>query len=107
MENVIPVIADANQPGSYYHMMQAVDIVFQDIAQRNQVEIFIKNCNLFLQKDGIAMIALKSRSVDTTMKPSKIFADVKRQLEQNFKILSYCNLSPIQKDHAFFVCSKK
>jgi len=41
-----------------------------------------------------------------TEKPTKIFADVKRQLEENFRILDYRNLEPMQKDHAFFVCRK-
>ena len=107
MKNVLPIIADANQPNSYYHLLRAVDVVYQDIAQRNQVEILIKNCSLFLKQQGIAMIALKSRSIDAIQKPSIIFADVKRQLEEYFRILSYCNLAPMQKDHAFFVCRKK
>ena len=107
MDNVLPIIADANQPGSYYHLLQAVDVVFQDIAQRNQVEILVKNCNLFLERNGIAMIAVKSRSIDSTRKPSKIFAEVKKELEKNFRIISYLNLAPFQKDHAFFVCRKK
>ncbi|MBI2663777.1 fibrillarin-like rRNA/tRNA 2'-O-methyltransferase [Candidatus Woesearchaeota archaeon] len=106
-ENILPIIEDANQPNKYYHMMEAVDIVFQDIAQRNQAEILAKNCDLFLKKGGIAMLAVKSRSIDVTEKPSKIFADVKRQLEERFKILDYRNLEPMQKDHAFFVCLKR
>ncbi|MBS3133150.1 fibrillarin-like rRNA/tRNA 2'-O-methyltransferase [Candidatus Woesearchaeota archaeon] len=105
-KNILPIVADANQPNTYYHMLQAADIVYQDIAQRNQVEIFVKNCNLFLKKGGIAMIAVKARSIDVTEKPTKIFADVKRQLEENFRILDYRNLEPMQKDHAFFVCRK-
>ncbi|MAG15429.1 fibrillarin [Candidatus Woesearchaeota archaeon] len=106
-KNILPIIADANQPNTYYHLPQAVDIVYQDIAQRNQVEILVKNCNLFLKKNGLAMIAVKSRSIDVTQKPGKIFADVKRQLEEHFKILDYRNLEPMQKDHAFFVCRKR
>jgi len=106
-KNILPIIADANQPNLYYHFLNQVDIVYQDIAQRNQVEIFIKNCDLFLKRNGIAMIAIKSRSIDVTQKPARIYADVKQQLEERFKILDYRNLEPMQKDHAFFVCSKR
>jgi len=105
--NVLPIVANANQPNSYYHLLNSVDIVYQDIAQRNQVEIFVKNCSLFLKKDGLALIAIKARSVDVTEKPSKIYAEAKKQLEEHFKIIDYRNLEPMQKDHAFFVCMKR
>ena len=107
MDNVLPIVADANQPGLYYHLMQSVDVVFQDIAQRNQVEILVKNCNLFLERNGIAMIAVKARSIDSTRKPQNIFAEVKKELESHFRIEGYCNLAPMQKDHAFFICRKR
>jgi len=105
--NILPLVADANQPNTYYHFLQPVDIVYQDISQRNQVEIFIKNCNLFLKKGGLGLLAIKARSIDVTEKPTKIFASAKRELEDHFKILDYRNLEPTQKDHAFFVCRKK
>jgi len=101
LKNILPIVADANQPNMYYHIPTAVDIVYQDIAQRNQVEILIKNCNLFLKRNGIAMIAIKSRSIDVTRNPPQIFAEVKKELEQHFKILDYRNLEPMQKDHAW------
>ena len=107
LKNITPILADANAPASYYHMLDAVDIVYQDIAQKNQVEIFSKNCRVFLKKGGTGMIAVKARSIDTTAKPARIFADVKRQLEQEFRIQDYRNLEPFQKDHAFFVCRRK
>ncbi len=107
IKNILPIVADANQPASYYHLAGAADIVYQDIAQRNQVEILVKNCNMFLKREGIAMIAIKARSIDVAEKPAKIFADVKRQLEENFRIIDYRNLEPMQKDHAFFVCRKR
>lgn len=106
-KNILPLVADANQPHAYYHFVTASDIVYQDIAQRNQVEILVKNCNMFLKKGGLVLIAIKARSIDVAEKPSKIFADVKQQLEQQFKILDYRNLEPMQKDHAFFVCQKR
>jgi fibrillarin-like pre-rRNA processing protein len=106
-KNVLPIIADASQPFSYYHLAQPADIVFQDIAQRNQVDIFIRNCELFLRKNGVGMLVVKARSIDTTAQPSKIFVDVKRQLEQLYKVEDYRQLSPFQQDHAFFVVRKR
>ena len=106
-KNVLPIVADANEPEAYYHMLDAVDVVYQDIAQRNQVQIFSKNCNAFLKKKGIGIIAVKAKSIDSVSKSSKIFAEAKKQLEQTFKIKDYRNLEPFQKDHAFFVCEKR
>ena len=106
-KNILPITADANQPESYYHMLDAVDVVYQDIAQRDQVQIFAKNCNTFLKKKGIGMIAIKAKSIDSVSKSSKIFAEAKKQLEQTFRIKDYRNLEPFQKDHAFFVCEKR
>lgn len=105
--NILPIIEDANQPNLYYHHLESVDIVYEDVAQRNQVEILVKNCNLFLKRGGLAMIAIKARSVDVAEKPAKIFAEAKRQLEEHFRIVDYRGLEPLQKDHAFFVCVKK
>ena len=105
--NILPILADANNPARYYHLLSPVDVVYQDIAQRNQAEIFAKNCRLFLKKKGTAMIAVKAKSIDATAKTSKITADVKKQLEQNFKIIDHRNLEPFQKDHSFFVCKLK
>ena len=65
------------------------------------------SCNLFLKRGGLAMVAIKARSVDVAEKPVKIFADAKRQLEEAFRVVDYRNLEPFQKDHAFFVCVKR
>ncbi len=106
-KNMLPIVADASQPASYYHMVEAADIVYQDVAQRNQVEILLKNCGLFMKRDGIAMIAVKARSIDAAEKPARIFAEAKSRLEEHFRIIDYRNLEPMQRDHAFFVCGKK
>ena len=103
--NVLPILADANDPASYFHLLGPVDVVYQDIAQRNQAEIFAKNCRMFLKKKGTAMIAVKAKSIDATAKTSKTVSEVKKRLEQDFRIIDYRNLEPFQKDHAFFVCS--
>ena len=47
-KNIVPILADANHPEEYLDKVCQADIVYQDVAQRNQAEIFIQNCNLFL-----------------------------------------------------------
>ncbi|MBI3037122.1 fibrillarin-like rRNA/tRNA 2'-O-methyltransferase [Candidatus Woesearchaeota archaeon] len=60
-ENIIPLLANANHPETYYNLVGAVDIVYQDVAQKNQLEIFTKNCSLFLKPGGYGLLALKAR----------------------------------------------
>lgn len=105
-ENLAPILADANQPDTYKDKVKKVDIIYQDIAQKNQVEILFKNLQ-FLKQDGYCMIAIKARSIDVTKNPNIIFEEVKNKLKTRLKIIDSVNLHPFEKDHAFFVCQMK
>ena len=74
--NIAPILADASKPESYFHRVFQVDTVYQDIAQRNQAEIFIKNLQ-FLKKGGFAVLCIKARSIDVTKRPKDVFNQVK------------------------------
>jgi len=78
-----------------------------DIAQKNQAEIFLKNCKMFLKKGGFGLLALKARSVDVTRNPKIIFKEIREKLEKQMIIVDYRELDPYEKDHAFFVVKKK
>jgi fibrillarin-like pre-rRNA processing protein len=107
-ENMAPLLADANHPEQYKELVSPeVDVVFQDISQRNQVQIFLKNCDYYLKKGGFGVLALKARSIDVTKRPKEIFDTVRRELERHITIVDYRELEPFEKDHAFFVCKKK
>jgi len=107
LENVIPVLADANQTQSYAHkIFPMVDVVYQDVAQKNQLEIFDKNIDLFLRPTGYGMLAVKSRSIDTTKHPKEIFKIVEKHLKDKYKILERINIHKFQKDHMFYVIQK-
>jgi fibrillarin-like pre-rRNA processing protein len=105
--NIAPVLADANRPLEYADRVSAVDIVYQDIAQKNQLDIFLKNMNLFLKSDGYALLAVKARSMDITKKPVEIFSNTRKELEKNLTVIDYRVLEPYQKDHCFFICKKQ
>ncbi|MBS3158536.1 fibrillarin-like rRNA/tRNA 2'-O-methyltransferase [Candidatus Woesearchaeota archaeon] len=106
-KNIAPILADANKPETYADRISAVDVVYMDIAQKNQTEIFLKNCNLFLKPDGYALLAIKARSIDVTKRPSIIFEEVRRLLEREMKLIDYKALDPFQLDHMMFICKKK
>lgn len=106
-KNIAPILADANKPKEYLKRISAVDYIYQDIAQKNQAEIFLKNCRMFLKKSGFGFIAVKSRSVDVTKKPKTVFREAMQKLEKELIIVDHRELGIYQKDHCVFVCKKK
>ncbi len=103
--NIIPILADARMPEKYENLIFGkVDLVYCDVADPQEVEIFMRNCKKFLKKNGYGMIAIKSRSIDVLKKPEEIYKEVKKKLEENkFEILDFVKLDPFEKDHGFFV----
>jgi fibrillarin-like pre-rRNA processing protein len=106
-KNIAPIVGDARNPKTYEKNITEVDAIFQDVAQRDQAEIFLKNCDSFLKKGGFGLLAIKARSIDVTRNPSQIFAEVRKKLEQAIIIVDYRTLEPFEKDHCIFVCKKK
>ncbi|MBC8495387.1 fibrillarin-like rRNA/tRNA 2'-O-methyltransferase [archaeon] len=106
-KNMAPILCDCNHPEEYKDFVTKVDIVYQDISQKNQVQIFLKNCDMFLKKDGFGLLAIKSRSIDVTKSPKEIYARVREELEKHITIVDYRELDPYEKHHAMFVVKKK
>ena len=106
-KNLSPILADSAKVDILKERVSAVDVVYQDVAQKNQVEIFLKNINMFLKDGGYGLLAVKARSMDVTKQPKIIFKSVKEQLEKELQIIDYRELDPFQKDHAMFICKKK
>jgi len=106
-KNISPILADANKIKDLMERVSVVDVIYQDIAQKNQVDILIKNINTFLKREGYAIIAVKARSIDVTRHPKQIFNEVREKLEKEFTIIDYKILEPYQKDHAMFILKNK
>lgn len=105
-ENIIPIMGDADKPKEYEDVGK-VDIVYEDVAQPNQSEILIKNSQKFLKKNGIAMIAIKSQSIDVLKKPKEVFETVKKELKEEFELLEEIDIDSYDKDHLFLVLRRK
>ncbi|HLE06176.1 MAG TPA: fibrillarin-like rRNA/tRNA 2'-O-methyltransferase [Candidatus Nanoarchaeia archaeon] len=105
-KNIIPIFADANHP-EVYEFASKSDVVFQDIAQKNQAEIFTKNCLAYLKKDGVGVLAIKSRSIDVTKHPEVVFKQVEKELYKTFKILDMKRLEPFERDHKIYIVKFK
>lgn len=109
-ENMAPLLCDCKKPSLYADFVkEKVDVVFQDIAQKDQVDMFLANCEAYLKQGGFGILALKARSVDVTKKPKKIFDMVFRTLEKrkDVVIVDKRDLGPFEKDHMLFVVKKK
>jgi len=105
-QNIIPILEDANHPERYSFFVPSVDIVYQDISQRNQAEIFIENIKKFLKKDGMGILMVKARSIDVSLKPTEAYKLVANKLkEQKLTIVDTIDLAPYEKDHAAIVVS--
>lgn len=101
--NIVPIIEDAGNPQKYSHIVEKVDVVFQDVSQPNQAEIAAKNAKQFLKKDGYLLLAIKARSIDTVANPKKIFKEEIRRLTRDFdisfEVLKRSELEPYHEDH--------
>jgi len=105
-KNIVPILADANHPEQYTNRVCQADIVYQDIAQKNQEEIFIKNCKLFLKKGGYGLLAIKARSIDVKARPKTLFEQIRNNLDKVFKVIDYKILDPFEMDHCMVIIKK-
>jgi len=104
--NVIPIMADAARPEMYAPLVEAVDLVYQDVAQPDQASIAIRN-GVFLKPFGYLILMLKTRSVDVRKNPEAVFDETVIALkEAGFTIQESVWLAPYHQDHAAIVCRK-
>ncbi|MBL7170159.1 MAG: fibrillarin-like rRNA/tRNA 2'-O-methyltransferase [Candidatus Aenigmarchaeota archaeon] len=105
-ENIVPILADGRKPETYPWIEQ-VDLVYADIAIKDQSEVLIRNSKVFLKEDGFAMIAIKSRSIDVTKRPTEVYKQEREKLEQFFNVIDFVTLEPFERDHGYFVLKRK
>lgn len=100
-ENIAPILGNARNPEEYGDLVEEVDVVFQDISQKDQPEIFIRNAEKYLKDDGVALLAVKAQSISSSRDPQKIFKEVKEKLAEKFEVTEETLLEPYEVDHLF------
>lgn len=106
--NIIPILSDARMPEKYENMVvDKVDVVYEDVASDDQIPIIIRNSEKFLRKDGHAIIAIKSQSIDVTKPPKQIYEESLEKLEKHFEVLDKVELDPFEKHHLFVILKLK
>ena len=105
--NIAPILGDATKPKGYLNYVEKTDLVYCDVAQPTQTELFMRNMNLFSKDDGVGLLMIKARSIDVVQKPKKIFKEQEKKLkEKGFKIIEKVKLEPYEKDHIAFLVEK-
>ena len=97
-ENIIPCLCDAHFPEKYRIQANNPEIIYQDIAQNDQVDIFIRNCDYFKPKRAFLM--LKSQSISKLNED--IFKITKKRLSEIFEKVEIVNISKWAKGHSAY-----
>lgn len=105
--NLLPLLGDAARPETYANHVSSVDVLYQDVAQRNQAEIFVANLR-FLRPGGTGYLMIKARSVDVAARPADVYAGVVAALRtEGVEIQDERSLEPFQEDHSALVVRKR
>ena len=104
-KNIVSILADAARPEEYAFLVEPVDQIYQDVAQRSQAEIASRNAARYLKPGGELILMLKTRSVDVTRSPEAVLqAEMKNM--QGMDLLHVMDLQPFHQDH-FAMQAKK
>lgn len=107
-KNIFPILENANHPERYKPLIGKIDVIYQDISQRDQTGIFINNARQFLDINSYGILMIKSRSIDITKSPGEIFKGEISQLKKaGFRILDQIRLEPYSKDHLGLIIKMK
>ncbi|MDR0778135.1 MAG: fibrillarin-like rRNA/tRNA 2'-O-methyltransferase [Methanomassiliicoccaceae archaeon] len=104
-KNMIPILGDATRPESYSFALGNVDVVYQDVAQKGQADIFADNMECFSARYG--MVSIKARSEDVTASPEKIFDKAcERLAERGMTVIDIVSLEKYEKAHMMIVVER-
>ncbi len=103
--NVVPILADARNPSAYAAQVGgSVDVIYQDVAQRDQWEIVQRNARRFLGQEGWVVLVVKARSVDVASSAARVFDRVREAIEgSGFIVREFVDLAPFDKEHGVFM----
>jgi fibrillarin-like pre-rRNA processing protein len=106
-KNIVPIVEDAKHPERYPAIYGKVSVVYADVAQPDQTEIAIQNCDAFLESQGFLFLVVKASSIDVSKSKKQVFQDQLKILEKsNLKTLELIDLEPYDRNHAMIVARK-
>jgi len=106
-KNLIPILADARHPDSYRNMVTEVDMIYQDVAQREQAERMMRNADLFIKKGGCLVLIIKTKSIDSVKNTDEVSHNEITKLGGLFKVMGKLNLNPFDSEHVAIIALKE
>lgn len=98
--NLLPLLADAQLPERYRADVGLVDLLYQDVAQRNQAAIFAENARSCLAPEGRGILMLKVRSVTQRRPGPVVVREARTELQRaGLVVRSELPLSPFSREH--------
>ena len=97
-ENIIPCLSDAHFPEKYRVQANNPEIIYQDIAQNDQVDIFIRNCEYYKPKHAFLMLKTQSMAKQY----DDIFKKTEKKLNKIFKKVESININKWAKGHSAY-----
>lgn len=107
-KNIVPIIGNALKPEEYSKFIyKAVDVIYQDVSHPEQALIAINNADYFLKDNGKIILFIKSQSIDSTIKPEKIYErEIRRLQKEKLKVLERVDISSFAADHLGVILEK-
>ncbi|TXT67028.1 MAG: Fibrillarin-like rRNA/tRNA 2'-O-methyltransferase [Promethearchaeota archaeon] len=107
--NIIPILGDARFPVEYArNFFTEIDLIYQDVAQPNQAEIAVKNCEYYLKEEGLLILAIKSQSIDSVSKSSEVYKKEQKILEDSgLEVVESVNIHRYAANHIVLVAKNE
>lgn len=103
-QNLFPILGDAQLPERYRADVGEADLLYQDVAQRNQGAIFAENARATLSSGGRGILMLKVRSVTQRGPAGAVVRETRRVLaEAGLETRAEVSLAPFARDHVALV----
>jgi len=105
-KNVLPMLGDARDEDLMAGIITKADYLYSDVAQRDQVQIFVSNFNRYKCRSGILM--LKCRSIDVSAEPAVVAREsVAAIRNRGLKCDEPLNIGAFEKDHFAILIQRK
>jgi fibrillarin-like pre-rRNA processing protein len=106
--NLLPLLTDAQLPERYRADVGLVDLLYQDVAQRNQAAIFVENARACLGPAGAGVLMLKVRSVTQRKPGPAVVREARSELERGgLGVRAEVSLSPFSREHVALIVEQR
>ena len=100
-ENLVPMLGDANDVDKMKEELGdfSADVIVQDVSQKNQADIFVKNMRGLGGRSAEGLLVIKARSVDFTKPPEQVMKKELALVKRHLRIVQVVDLNRFESDH--------